>query len=380
MNLTQITAFRAVMDSASLSAAARKLGRTQPAISLSIRALEEALGLKLFERQGRQLIPVPEAHYLHAESGAILDRLTGVTRTMQSLAGGTAGVLSVSAMPGPAAYVFPHFIANAIDTLDQVSLSITSRSSEQIAELVRSQSIDFGFCDAPLGPLHGDAAPAPLGQTGQTGEAKPAAEAEQSYLLDRISADCFLALPEDHPLCRFDIVPIAALDGAPMGALQARHMHQISATRTVRAMSLLDGAPMGALQARHMHQKRTLAAFAQSGARFRQVIESQTFLPLLQFIRTGKCLAVVDPLSVINDRPQTGHDSRVVFRPLAQPIRYDYAILSPRYRPLSQVAQKLRSGWMTHLYDLLTSIEAAPRWEEQSSPPPISLPLSGSDD
>ncbi|WP_336098517.1 LysR family transcriptional regulator [Roseovarius sp. CH_XMU1461] len=359
MNLTQITAFRAVMDSASLSAAARKLGRTQPAISLSIRALEEALGLKLFERQGRQLIPVPEAHYLHAESGAILDRLAGVTRTMQSLAGGTAGVLSVSAMPGPAAYVFPHFIANAIDTLDQVSLSITSRSSEQIAELVRSQSIDFGFCDAPLGPLHGDAAPAPLDQTGETGEAgetKPAAEAEQSYLLDRISADCFLALPEDHPLCRFDIVPIAALDGAPMGALQARHMHQ----------------------------KRTLAAFAQSGARFRQVIESQTFLPLLQFIRTGKCLAVVDPLSVINDRPQTGHDSRVVFRPLAQPIRYDYAILSPRYRPLSQVAQKLRSGWMTHLYDLLASIEAAPRWEEQSSPPPVSLPVSlpvsGSDD
>ena len=355
MNLTQITAFRAVMDSASLSAAARKLGRTQPAISLSIRALEEALGLKLFERQGRQLIPVPEAHYLHAESGAILDRLAGVTRTMQSLAGGTAGVLSVSAMPGPAAYVFPHFIANAIDTLDQVSLSITSRSSEQIAELVRSQSIDFGFCDAPLGSLQGDAAPAPIPQTGetdQTSEAKPAAEAEQSYLLDRISADCFLALPEDHPLCRFDIVPIAALDGAPMGALQARHMHQ----------------------------KRTLAAFAQSGARFRQVIESQTFLPLLQFIRTGKCLAVVDPLSVINDRPQTGHDSRVVFRPLAQPIRYDYAILSPRYRPLSQVAQKLRSGWMTHLYDLLASIEAAPRWEEQSSPPPISLPLSGSDD
>ena len=301
---------------------------------------------------------MPEAHYLHAESGAILDRLAGVTRTMQSLAGGTAGVLSVSAMPGPAAYVFPHFIANAIDTLDQVSLSITSRSSEQIAELVRSQSIDFGFCDAPPGPLHGDAAPAPIPQTGQTGEtgeageAKPAAEAEQSYLLDRISADCFLALPEDHPLCRFDQVPIAALDGAPMGALQARHMHQ----------------------------KRTLAAFAQSGARFRQVIESQTFLPLLQFIRTGKCLAVVDPLSVINDRPQTGHDSRVVFRPLAQPIRYDYAILSPRYRPLSQVAQKLRSGWMTHLYDLLASIEAAPRWEEQSSPPPVSLPMSGSDD
>ncbi|MFU1476231.1 LysR family transcriptional regulator [Roseovarius sp. C7] len=149
MNLNQITAFRAVMNSASLSDAARKLGRTQPAISLSIRGLEESLGLKLFERQGRQLIPVPEAHYLLAESEEILDRLASVTLTMKSLAGGSAGVLSVSAMPGPAAYIFPHYVASAIETLDRVTLSITSRSSQQIAELVRSQSIDFGFCDTP---------------------------------------------------------------------------------------------------------------------------------------------------------------------------------------------------------------------------------------
>ncbi|MFU1476230.1 LysR substrate-binding domain-containing protein [Roseovarius sp. C7] len=153
-----------------------------------------------------------------------------------------------------------------------------------------------------------------------------------------ISADCFLAMPEDHPLSTLDRVPVAALDGLPMGALQARHIHQ----------------------------KRTLAAFAQSGARFRQVIESQTFLPLLQFIRTGKCLALVDPLSVINERGYVAQSRPVVFRPLDQTIRYDYAILSPRYRPLSQVAQKLRSGWMARLYDLLASIEAAPRWEEQS--------------
>ena len=48
MNFTQISTFRAVMTSESLSDAAVKLGRTQPAVSAAIKALEEQLGLQLF--------------------------------------------------------------------------------------------------------------------------------------------------------------------------------------------------------------------------------------------------------------------------------------------------------------------------------------------
>jgi len=91
MNLTQLSAFRAVMTSASLSDAARKLGRTQPAVSLAIRSLEDTLGMKLFERRGRQLVPVPEAQYLLVEAERVLDRLNTVSRTMKSLAAGVRG-------------------------------------------------------------------------------------------------------------------------------------------------------------------------------------------------------------------------------------------------------------------------------------------------
>ena len=61
MNFAQMSTFQAVMTSASLSDAAHKLGRTQPAVSAAIKALEDQLGLQLFERRGRKLIPVPEA-------------------------------------------------------------------------------------------------------------------------------------------------------------------------------------------------------------------------------------------------------------------------------------------------------------------------------
>lgn len=50
-----IRAFLATADSGSLSAAARKLGLTQPTLSRQVAALETELGLLLFERVGRSL-------------------------------------------------------------------------------------------------------------------------------------------------------------------------------------------------------------------------------------------------------------------------------------------------------------------------------------
>ena len=116
MNLSQMTAFRAVMSSASLSEAAEKLGRTQPAVSLAIRSLEETLGLQLFERRGRQLVPVPEAQYLYAETREILDRVNSVTGTMKSLQAGQRGSLNLACMPGPSTFLFPRFVSRVSGT------------------------------------------------------------------------------------------------------------------------------------------------------------------------------------------------------------------------------------------------------------------------
>ena len=148
MNLTHISTFQAVMTSASLSDAAHKLGRTQPAVSAAIKALEDQLGLQLFERRGRKLIPVPEAQYLLAEADAILSQVTRVRQTMRSLSGGQAGTLRVAAMPGPVSLIFPKFIASHVKEAEGISISIQARTSNQIAELTRAQSIDFGFADA----------------------------------------------------------------------------------------------------------------------------------------------------------------------------------------------------------------------------------------
>ena len=59
LSLRQLTTFREVMRSGSISQAARSVGRTQPAVSTMIRTLEDQLGFALFVRDRASSSPRP---------------------------------------------------------------------------------------------------------------------------------------------------------------------------------------------------------------------------------------------------------------------------------------------------------------------------------
>jgi len=60
----QARAFLATVEEGSMSAAARALGQTQPTLGRQIAALEEDLGVVLFERVGRTLVLTPSGREL----------------------------------------------------------------------------------------------------------------------------------------------------------------------------------------------------------------------------------------------------------------------------------------------------------------------------
>ena len=62
-------AFNAVMEAGSVSAAARYLGVSQPAVSRLLKQFEEELGFSLFHRAKGKLTPTPEAHRLSIDVG-----------------------------------------------------------------------------------------------------------------------------------------------------------------------------------------------------------------------------------------------------------------------------------------------------------------------
>lgn len=297
------------MTSNSLSDAAVKLGRSQPAVSAAIKALEDQLGLPLFERRGRKLIPVPEAQYLLAEADEILSQMTRVRQTMQSLAKGEAGSVTVAAMPGPMSLVFPKFIASHLQGFKDVSVSIQARTSQQIAELARAQSIDFGFADAP-----------------------EAGEEETLFSAETIEADCFVALPNGHALAANDQIVLEDLDAVPLGMLSSTHFLS----------------------------KNIRYEFELRGLNMVQSVESQTFLPILHFVAAGQCCTLFDPLSKFLVEGENAMIRGIVVRPMANPIRYRYALFAPQYRPISVVAQDLLSAWRREVLFLLKEIGSRP--------------------
>lgn len=310
MNIMQLTVFREVMATGSISQAAKQLGRTQPAISLAIKNLEISLGLTLFERRGRRLVPVPEAQYLLAEAVGILDRLRTVSATMNSLQSAETGSLSVAAMPGPSAFIFPRFISENVQSNAGFQTTISSRSSSQIRELANTQSIDFGFADfdAPKG-------------------------SEPRYMSEIVNVNCFCALQRDDPLAKKDKITIADLDNKPIGALHGDH-------------------PLA---------RRLAQVFQNEGATLKSNIAGQFFLPLVPFISLGHCCSIVDPLTVVTERELNLSKGGVVFLPLDAPIRYEYATLTPAYRPASKLAARVKDNWMNTLFSMLEDVGAHPK-------------------
>src|SRR5437867_3783061 len=108
MDTRQLAAFCAVVERKSFSQAAERLGVTQPAVSLQIRALEKRLGLQLLDRSGRRVEPTEAGVRLYRGAQRLLaleDQL------VEEVAGDDDGILSgrleLGASTGPGSTVLP---------------------------------------------------------------------------------------------------------------------------------------------------------------------------------------------------------------------------------------------------------------------------------
>ena len=289
MNLKQLSAFREVMLTGSVSEAARNLYRTQPAVSSMISSLEQDVGFELFSRRGGRLHPVPEAHYLFEEANAILGRLSATERTMKSIRDLEQGTLRIVSMPGPAVFLLPALISGFVGGREGIKVTLISRSSPQVHQLVSVQQYDVGLADMGIG-----------------GETESALVSHEVMRLE-----CLCAMRMDDPFATRDAV--SALD--------------------------LDGKPLATLTTNHPTYPQTRSAFEAMGAAFNACFETQYFLPLFTFIERGLAYAIVDPLSAESYRLYRGADRALVFRPFSPKIHLVVSIMTPAHRPLSNLAQ-----------------------------------------
>src|SRR4029453_14589998 len=108
MDTRQLAAFGAGVERRSFSQAAERLGVTQPAVSLQVRALEKRLGTQLLDRSGRRVEPTEEGGRLYRGAQKMLTlEAQLVADVVASGEGELAGDLVLGASTGPAAIAVP---------------------------------------------------------------------------------------------------------------------------------------------------------------------------------------------------------------------------------------------------------------------------------
>jgi DNA-binding transcriptional LysR family regulator len=149
MDTRQLAAFCAVVERRSFSQAADRLGVTQPAVSLQVRALEKRLGTQLLDRSGRRVEPTEAGWHLYRGAQRML-ALEGqlVAEVAASGEGALSGDLVLGASTGPAAVAIPVALAEFQRQNPEVRVFLTVSDTHSVVERVAARELELGIVGA----------------------------------------------------------------------------------------------------------------------------------------------------------------------------------------------------------------------------------------
>lgn len=150
MKLRQLEALYAILKAGSITAAARNLNVTQPAVSAVLKHTEQQLGMKLFERIGHRLQPTPEALALWPDLDEIFGRIDTVSRVVEELRDGRSGKLVVATSPTLVNSLLPQAIAALRESSPRVHVFVHSLPTPMAIARVSRREADIGLVYAPV--------------------------------------------------------------------------------------------------------------------------------------------------------------------------------------------------------------------------------------
>lgn len=191
ISLRQLRVFLAVARQQHFRRAAESLHLSQPAVSRHIADLEGELGLKLFDRNTREVVPTEAGRYLESAIGRVLDELEGVLAHVHSESERRRGKVHVASVPTLSAGLMPPCIAACARRYPELVIQLHDQAQTLVLDSVRGGEVDFGLAIEPP----------------DTGE----------FDSELILRDPFvLVCRPDHPLAALDRVPWRKLRGQPL--------------------------------------------------------------------------------------------------------------------------------------------------------------------
>ena len=149
MDTRQLAAFCAVVDRKSFSQAAERLGVTQPAVSLQVRALEDRLGQQLLDRSGRRVEPTEAGRRLYRRAQRILQLEEQLLDEVAAADGGKlTGTLALGASTGPGAHLVPLLLCEFQRLHPDLGVALSIWDTNAVIERVAEREVELGVVGA----------------------------------------------------------------------------------------------------------------------------------------------------------------------------------------------------------------------------------------
>ena len=150
MNLHHLAIFATVAATGSLTASARKLHVSQPALSRELKAFEQRLGVTLFERHAKGMRLTQAGEVLNRYAVRLFELERTAEAAMQEIAGALRGRLTLGASNTIGTYVLPPLLAAFRRQRPRVEISLFVGNTEQVSQGVDDMRFMLGFIEGPL--------------------------------------------------------------------------------------------------------------------------------------------------------------------------------------------------------------------------------------
>jgi DNA-binding transcriptional LysR family regulator len=163
LNLDQLRTFAEVVTRGGFSAAALRLGLTQPAVSLQIRGLEQRLGVRLIERIGKRALPTPAGRELMSYARRLAEQAEEAVARMQGYGAGKLGRVRIGSGATACIYLLPPVLAALRRRHPGLEIIVATGNTPEILDMVEDNALDVALVTLPaarraleLRPLRGD--------------------------------------------------------------------------------------------------------------------------------------------------------------------------------------------------------------------------------
>ena len=149
LDLTLLETFRTVVEHGGFTAAADRLGLTQPGVSLQVRQLERQLGVRLIERIGRKAQPTRAGLEFLAHIPQIEASVDAAVDAVSRYSNGKAGRVRLGTGATACIFLLPPILGNLRHLYPDLEIAISTGNTADIVKKIQDNQLDLGLVTLP---------------------------------------------------------------------------------------------------------------------------------------------------------------------------------------------------------------------------------------